>query len=52
MPVSMKERLLTIRLMEKVNATPTYAKMFDIVVFKGSAKSEWQTASNSANKKL
>ncbi len=52
MPVSVKERLLTIRLMKKVNANPTYAKMFGIVVVEGPVKSDQQTTSNSANKKL
>lgn len=52
MPVSVKERLLTIRLMEKVNTNPTYAKELGIVVVKDSDKSERKTDSNSANKKL
>lgn len=36
--VSVSERCLTIQLMEKVNATPTYSKAFGIVVVKRSAK--------------
>ena len=52
MPVSVKERLITIQLMEKVNANLTYEKMLDIVVVQAPAKSKRQTTSNSANKKL
>ena len=51
MPVSVRERILTIRLMEKVNANPAYAEAFGIVVVNGHAEPERQTASNSANHK-
>ena len=51
MPVSVRERILTIRLMEKVNANPAYAEAFGIVVVNGHAEPERQTASNSANNK-
>ena len=51
MPVSVIERILTIRLMEKVNANPAYADAFGIVVVNGHAESERQTASNSADNK-
>jgi len=49
--VSVRERLLTIRVMEKMNANPAYAKAFGIVVLNGRAEPERQTASNSANHK-
>ena len=48
MPVSVRERILTIRLMEKVSANPAYAEAFGIVVVNGPAESERQTASYSA----
>ena len=51
MPVSVRERILTIRLMEKVNANPVYAEAFGIVVVNGSAESMRQTALNSASNK-
>ena len=51
MPVSVRERILTIRLMEKVNANPAYADAFGIVVVNGRAEPERQTASNSADNK-
>ncbi|MEE0264744.1 MAG: hypothetical protein UD936_03870 [Acutalibacteraceae bacterium] len=50
--MSVKERLLTIRLIEKVNANPTYAKSLGIVIKKDTAKSDWQSSSDSADKKL
>ena len=49
--MSVRERILTIRLMEKVNANPVYAEAFGIVVVNGRAEPERQTASNSANHK-
>ena len=49
--MSVRERILTIRLMEKVNANPAYAEAFGIVVVNGHAEPELQTASNSANHK-
>ena len=49
--MSVRERILTIRLMEKANANPAYAKAFGIVVVNGLAESEQQTASNSASDK-
>ena len=49
--MSVRERILTIRLMEKVNANPAYAEAFGIVAQNGLAESEPQTASNSAHDK-
>jgi len=49
--VSVRERILTIRLMEKVNAKPAYTEAFGIVAQNGPAESKLQTASNSANHK-
>ena len=49
--MSARERILTIRLMEKVNANPAYAEAFGIVAQNGSAEPEWQTASNFASNK-
>ena len=49
--MSVRERILTIRLMEKVNANPAYANAFGIVVVNGLAEFEQQTASNSASDK-
>ena len=46
--MSVRERILTIRLMEKVNANPAYADAFGIVVENGHAEPERHTASNSA----
>ena len=51
MTVRVKERILTIKLMEKVNANPAYAEAFGIVAQNGSAEPERHTASNSANNK-
>ena len=51
MPVSVRERILSIRLMEKVNANPAYADAFGIVVVNGQAEPKRQTASNSASNK-
>ena len=48
MPVSAKERILTIRLMEKVNVNPAYAKAFGFVVQNGRAEPQRQTAFHSA----
>ena len=48
MPVSVRERILTIRLMEKVNANPAYAEAFGIVAQNGPSEPERQTTSNSA----
>ena len=47
MTVSVRERILTIRLMEKVNANPVYAEAFGIVVINGTAESPGQAASSS-----
>jgi len=52
MTVGVRERILTIRLMEKVNANPAYAEAFGIVAQNGPAEPERQTASNSAGNKL
>jgi len=49
MQVSVRERILTIRLLEKVNANPAYAKVFGIVAQNGPAERKRQTASNSAS---
>ena len=46
--MSVRERILTIRLMEKLNANPAYADAFGIVVENGHAEPERHTASNSA----
>ena len=51
MQVSVRERILTIRLMEKVNANPAYAEAFGIVAQNGPAEPVRQTASNSAKSK-
>ncbi len=48
MPLNAREQILTIRLMEKVNANPAYAEAFGIVAQNGPAEPERQTASNSA----
>jgi hypothetical protein len=49
MQVSVRERILTIRLLEKVNAKRAYAEAFGIVAPNGPAELERQTASNSAS---
>ena len=49
MQVSVRERILTIRLLEKVNAKRAYAEAFGIVAQNGPAELERQTASNSAS---
>ena len=46
--VSVRERLLTIRVMEKMNANPAYAKAFGIVVRYGLAEPKRQPVSHSA----
>ena len=51
MLLNVRERILTIRLMEKVNANPAYADPFGIVARNGHAEPERQTASNSADNK-
>ena len=51
MTVRVRERILTIRLMEKVSANPAYADAFGIVVRNGLAEPERQTASDSATNK-
>ncbi|MBO5323687.1 MAG: hypothetical protein J6A88_06275 [Oscillospiraceae bacterium] len=48
--MSAKERILSIRLMEKVNANPAYAEALGIVVRNGRAEPTPQTASDSAVK--
>jgi len=52
MTVGVRERILTIRLMEKVSANPVYAEAFGIVVLNGPAEPKRKTVSNSANHKL
>jgi len=51
MQLSVRERILAIRLMEKLNANPAYAEAFGIVAQNGSAEHKRQTASDSANHK-
>ena len=51
MPVSVRERIITIRLSEKVNANPAYAEAFGIVAQNGLAEPKRQTAQNSAEHK-
>ena len=48
MPMRVRERILAIRLMEKVNANPAYAKAFGIVVRYGLAEPKRQPVSHSA----
>jgi len=48
MPMCVRERILAIRLMEKVNANPAYAKAFGIVVRYGLAEPKRQPVSHSA----
>lgn len=48
MTVGVRERILTIRLMEKVNANLAYAEVFGIVAQTDLAEPEWQSTSNSA----
>ena len=48
--VSVKERILTIRLMEKMNAQKAYANAFSIVAPNGIVDSKRQPALESANK--
>ena len=50
--VDVRERILTVRLMEKVNANPSYAEVFGIVATNGPEKPERQTVSNSASSQL
>ncbi len=49
--MSAKERILTIRLMEKVSARPAYAQALGIVVLKGPAENNRQTDPRSASNK-
>ncbi len=49
--MSVRERIFTIRLMEKVNTSPAHAKALGVVVVNGSAEPEQQTVANSANPK-
>ena len=46
--MSVRERILTIRLMERMNAKVAYAEALGIVVCNGRAEPERQTASASA----
>ena len=48
MPMSVRERILAIRLMEKVSANPAYAKAFGIVAKSGLAELKRQPVSNPA----
>ena len=47
--VGVKERILTIRLMEKLNANPAYAEVFGIFLPNSPAEPGKQTVSNSAD---
>lgn len=47
MRLRVKERILSIRLMEKVNANPVYAKAFGLAVVNGFAGPKRQTALHS-----
>ena len=49
--MSVRERILTIRLMEKVNANPVYAEAFGIVAQNGHTEPKRQAAFNSADSK-
>ena len=51
MSVGVRERILTIRLMEKVKAKSAYAEAFGIVLVNSRAAPKRQTASNSAGNK-
>ena len=48
MPLYVKERILTIRLMEKMNANPAYAKAFGMAAQNGTAEAGRKTASDTA----
>ena len=50
--VSTRERILTIRLMEKMNANPAYAEAFGIAAQNGPAEPKGQTVSDPANNQL
>ena len=52
MQVSVRERILTIRLMEKMKAKKAYAEAFSIAAQSGQTELKRQTASNSAGDKL
>ena len=47
--VSTRERILAIRLMEKINANPAYAEMFGIAARNGTPEPNGQKASDSAD---
>ena len=49
MSVGVRERILTIRLMEKANANPAHAEAFGIMVINRPAKLEKPAALNSEN---
>ena len=49
--MTVRERILTIRLMEKVNMNSAYANALGIVVVNGTAEFKEQTASDSAKNK-
>ena len=51
MLLSVRERILTIRLMEKVKKNPAYADVLGIAAPNGYAEPGKQTASNSAENK-
>ena len=46
--VCVRERILTIRLMEKMNANPAYAKAFGMAAQNGTAEAGRKTASDTA----
>jgi hypothetical protein len=47
--LNVRERILTIRLMEKISANPAYAKALGLVVKNGQGESCQKTASSSAD---
>jgi len=49
MRLNVRERILTIRLMERISANPDYAKALGLVVKNGPSESLQKTASSSAD---
>ena len=49
MQMSVRERILTIRLMDKANANPAYAEAFGILIVNRPARSGTPTVLNSEN---
>ena len=48
MRLNVRERILTIRLMERISANPSYAKVLGLVVEDGSGETNKETVSSSA----